>query len=81
MWAFARPSETHPVLERREVDGVCPECGGESLAAYPVLSDGGWWDVVKCQTCLASVSRDRGPRFGSYTPQGIDVERLAGGAA
>ena len=39
-----------------------------------VLSDGGWWDVCKCQSCLASVSRERAPMFGSYTPLGLTVK-------
>ena len=44
-------------FERRPVDGKCEECGAETLAEYRVLSEGGWWDVRKCQTCLASLSR------------------------
>ncbi|MGC4253091.1 MAG: hypothetical protein QM605_16905 [Sphingobium sp.] len=31
---------------------------------YPVHSEGGWFDVVKCQACLHSLSRDPGPRLG-----------------
>lgn len=51
-------------LERRQVPGTCPQCGGEALQSYPVHSEGGWFDVVKCQACLHSVSRDRGHRLG-----------------
>jgi hypothetical protein len=29
-----------------------------------VLSEGGWWNVVKCQDCLCSVERERGPLLG-----------------
>jgi hypothetical protein len=29
-----------------------------------VLSEGGWWDVVKCQRCLCSVERNPGPLLG-----------------
>ena len=36
----------------------------QELAAYRVLSEGGWWDVVKCRSCLASVERRRGPLLG-----------------
>ncbi|MGH8598497.1 MAG: hypothetical protein ACREXT_17730 [Gammaproteobacteria bacterium] len=25
---------------------------------YPVLSEGGWFMVVKCQQCLCSISRE-----------------------
>ncbi|AHH17608.1 MULTISPECIES: hypothetical protein [Nocardia] len=52
-----------PRLERELVDGACAHCGGE-LRRYPVNSEGGWFDVVKCQNCLRSVSRVRGPRLG-----------------
>lgn len=52
-------------LERTPVDGSCPQCGAAALASYPVFSEGGWFDVVKCQACLHSVRRDRGPLLGS----------------
>jgi vanillate/4-hydroxybenzoate decarboxylase subunit D len=52
------------VLEREVVDGSCPRCGAEELRAYPVNSEGGWFNVIKCQHCLLSVSRERGPRLG-----------------
>jgi hypothetical protein len=68
MHAFPRPAEAHLHVEREHVDGTCPECGGSELSAYRVMSEGGWWDVVKCQACLHSVSREPGPAFGSYTP-------------
>ncbi|MFD5125994.1 hypothetical protein [Streptomyces sp. NPDC058385] len=51
-------------LERQPVEGTCPRCAAEELRSYPVNSEGGWFDVVKCQNCLQSVSRDRGPRLG-----------------
>lgn len=51
-------------LEREPVAGPCPRCGAEALAAYPVCSEGGWFNVVKCQECLHSVSRERGPLLG-----------------
>jgi hypothetical protein len=44
-----------------------------ALAEYRVLSDGGWWDVQKCQECLTSVRRTPGPMFGSYVPLGLAV--------
>ena len=56
---------THTLqLERQPVAGTCPHCGAEELRAYPVNSEGGWFDVVKCQACLHSVSRARGPLLG-----------------
>ena len=51
-------------LEREPVDGVCPECASTNVARYPVNSEGGWWDVIKCQSCLADVRRERGWRLG-----------------
>ncbi|MEU7812800.1 hypothetical protein [Pseudonocardia sp. NPDC049154] len=47
------------VLERAAVEGSCPRCGVTELRRYPVLSEGGWFQVVKCQACLFSVSRER----------------------
>jgi hypothetical protein len=38
-----------------------------------VLSEGGWWDVRKCQGCLHSLSRRPAPPFGSYTPLGLEI--------
>jgi hypothetical protein len=40
-----------------------------------VLTEGGWWSVVKCQQCLTSLSREPGPLFGSFEPAGLDVSR------
>jgi vanillate/4-hydroxybenzoate decarboxylase subunit D len=54
-------------LERTPVEGACPRCGEVRLMAYPVNSEGGWFDVVKCQECLCSVSREPGPRLGAIT--------------
>ena len=71
--SFPRPTEPHLHVERQRVEGACPECGAEELAVYRVLSEGGWWDVRKCQACLASVSRDPGPLFGSYEPLGLNA--------
>jgi len=71
--SFPRPTETHLHVERRAVDGACPECGAAELAEYRVLSEGGWWDVRKCQRCLCSVARDRAPLFGAYTPLGLEI--------
>ncbi|MFL9995165.1 hypothetical protein PQR34_31965 [Paraburkholderia sediminicola] len=51
-------------LEREPVDGACPECGSDALKRYPVHSEGGWFDVVKCQVCLHSIKRERGARLG-----------------
>ena len=46
------------------VEGSCPECGAEELREYPVLAAEGWFEVVKCQRCLASVSRKRWHSLG-----------------
>lgn len=73
MHAFPRPSEPYLSVERRPAEGSCPECGAAELADYRVLAEGGWWDVRKCQRCLASVSRERAPRFGSYEPLGLRI--------
>jgi hypothetical protein len=64
MQVYPRPNEPTLSVEREEVDGHCPECGRGPLQGYMVLSEGGWWNVVKCQSCLHSVSRERAPRLG-----------------
>jgi hypothetical protein len=51
-------------VERRTAHGRCPECAGETLARYEVLSEGGWFQVLKCQTCLASLERTPWNRLG-----------------
>jgi hypothetical protein len=52
------------------VAGTCPECGAQALASYRVMSEGGWWLVVKCGRCLHSVSREPGPLLGAFVPLG-----------
>jgi hypothetical protein len=73
MWSFPRPKSLTLEVTRTPAAGSCPSCGTESLASYPVLSDGGWWQVTKCQSCLVSVERVKGPRLGSYQPLGSGV--------
>jgi hypothetical protein len=62
--AYPRPSEPYLSVEREPVAGECSECGAKALQRYPVLAEGGWFDVVKCAECLHSASRTRGPRLG-----------------
>lgn len=73
MHSFPRPQEPHLVAAREPAQGTCPECGSDQLADYRVLSEGGWWDVRKCQTCLHSLSRVAAPPFGSYIPLGLEI--------
>lgn len=51
-------------MEREPVLGACPECQAAELMRYPVLSFGGWFIAVKCQACLATVSREPWRRLG-----------------
>ncbi len=62
---FPRPAEAAPVQSREPVEGACDECGAEDLLRYPVLSEGGWFIVVKCQSCLYSMSREHWARLGA----------------
>jgi hypothetical protein len=64
MQTYPRPAEPYVDVPREPVEGSCPECGSSDLKRYPVLSEGGWWNVVKCQDCLCSVVRERGPLLG-----------------
>jgi len=63
-FSFVRPQELRPVQDREPVDGNCDECGAQALKRYPVLSEGGWFMVVKCQECLYSQSREKWTRLG-----------------
>ncbi|MBV9997205.1 MAG: hypothetical protein JO127_18530 [Caulobacteraceae bacterium] len=69
--APAKPSErpAAPTTEvvRTPVEGACPECGRSDLKQYPVLAFGGWFQVVKCQSCLCSVRREPWTRLGWIT--------------
>ena len=67
MNSFPRPSELRLSVEREDAEGTCPECGASDLKRYPVLSEGGWWMVTKCQSCLASAHREPWNRLGSIT--------------
>ncbi len=67
MHTFPRPTELRVSVERESVDGTCDACGASALAAYPVLSEGGWFQVVKCQECLASKSREPWNLMGPIT--------------
>jgi vanillate/4-hydroxybenzoate decarboxylase subunit D len=57
-------SPARTVVERTPVEGRCAACGAEDLRGYPVLSEGGWWAVVRCQTCLSCASRERWAPLG-----------------
>lgn len=63
-FSFPRPEEAAPVQLREAVAGQCDACGAESLQRYPVLSEGGWFMVVKCAGCLHSMSREKWHRLG-----------------
>ena len=64
---FMRPSTPEVHTQRDAVAGTCPACQAQSLQRYRVLSEGGWWNVVKCSQCLTSVSREPGPLLGPLT--------------
>jgi vanillate/4-hydroxybenzoate decarboxylase subunit D len=70
MHNFPRPATPTVECLRSKVEGVCPECGQAQLARYRVMSEDGWWQVVKCQVCLHSISRDPGPLMGAFEPLG-----------
>lgn len=63
-FVFQRPEELFPVQQKEPVEGACSACGTEELRRYPVLSEGGWFMVVKCQACLHSESREKWNRLG-----------------
>jgi vanillate/4-hydroxybenzoate decarboxylase subunit D len=65
-----------PRVEREPVDATCPSCGGSAVHRYPVLSEGGWFQVVKCEGCLFSLARDRWHLLGpiSLTSEGLSID-------
>jgi vanillate/4-hydroxybenzoate decarboxylase subunit D len=67
MQSYPRPDTLRVYVDKVDADGTCPECGADELKSYPVLSEGGWWDVTKCQQCLHSVSREPGPLLGGIS--------------
>ena len=63
---FQRPTDPEPVQHRESVPGKCDVCEAEQLMRYPVLSEGGWYMVVKCQACLHSQSREKAAQKGYF---------------
>lgn len=59
-----RPAEPTLSVVRETVEGACAQCGQHRLQAYPVLSEAGWFDVVKCAACLTDARRTPGPKLG-----------------
>jgi hypothetical protein len=78
MRPVVRPEAPTLSVDRRTVDGTCAECGASQLAEYPAISEGGWWTVVKCQSCLHSASRVRAPLFGSLETMTSLLNSMAG---
>jgi len=73
---LAAPHETDPDASapiKEAVPGSCSQCGAAALARYPVLSADGWFEVVKCQTCLHSESRVPWHRLGWIVVPVVDV--------
>jgi len=70
---FPRPSEERLFVDREVVEATCDRCGGSDVRAYRVLSEGGWWNVRKCQDCLHSLERTPAPALGSYVPLGTTI--------
>lgn len=65
--SFPRPEEPAPRQAREPVGGRCDACGESALMRYPLLSEGGWYLVVKCQSCLHSQQREKWQRLGHVT--------------
>lgn len=63
-----RPATETVDAHRHHVDGACPSCEAEHLASYRVLSEGGWWFVTKCQSCLTTTRRERAELLGPFVP-------------
>lgn len=78
MHSFPRPTESYLHAVKTAVARACPACASTLVAAYRVLSEGGWWDVVKCQDCLHSLARTPAPRLGAFEPFVTNAPSKAG---
>lgn len=56
---YPRPETLTISQEREPVEGTCTVCGSGRLSRYPVLSEGGWFLVVRCADCLNCQERER----------------------
>jgi hypothetical protein len=56
---------------KETVEGDCPSCETASLMRYEVLSEGGWFRVVKCSACLHSVERKPWKLLGFVHREGV----------
>jgi transposase-like protein len=61
---YTRPTERFIFVQREEVAAQCPQCKSKNIKKYPVFSSSGWYQVVKCQDCLYSLERKKGPLCG-----------------
>jgi len=63
-----RPNEPYLFVDKVAVEkDSCPECKSSNIKTYSVLSEGGWWNVKKCQDCLTSLDRQPAGLFGSMS--------------
>jgi hypothetical protein len=62
-----RPEALQELGGREVVQGDCEACGKDDLRRYKVLAADGWFEVVKCQSCLTSASRIPWDRLGWIT--------------
>jgi hypothetical protein len=62
MRSYPRPTEKYISVNKTDAKVVCPMCGSHDVKRYAVISEGGWWNVTKCQICLHSLDRSRSER-------------------
>lgn len=64
MLTYTRPTEKFIFIKKEDVAAQCPQCKSTNIKKYPVFANSGWYQVVKCQDCLYSLEREKGPRYG-----------------
>jgi hypothetical protein len=65
---FFPPEEEQIDFKKEPVEGqVCPQCGSDQIATYPVACSRGARVVVKCQACYHRLSVER-PRLEDEWP-------------
>ncbi|MDV6247192.1 hypothetical protein [Rhodococcus opacus] len=61
---YPRPAQHVVPSPKEPVDAACPACASQDVKRYPVQSEGGWFEVVRCQSCLHQLERVKWRLYG-----------------
>ena len=65
---YPRPEEQYRFVERKRVNGKCPECGSDNIARYPIMHHMGPRMATKCQDCLYTLKLEYPKREDHWPP-------------